>query len=49
MTRLDEYDKDEWREVARRLRPDWSEADFDAAWDDCMRLKAERERRLSLS
>lgn len=31
--RLNEYDRDEWMVIARRLRPDWSEDDFAAAWD----------------
>lgn len=47
--RLDEFDKDEWRDVARLLRPDWTDADFDRAWDDFQRMKAERARRLRLS
>ena len=37
--RLDEFDKNEWRDVARRLRPDWTDDDFDEAWDEFVELK----------
>lgn len=47
--RLDEFDKDEWREVVRLVRPDWTDEQFDEAWDDFQRMKAERQRRLALS
>lgn len=40
--RLDEFDRDEWEDVARRLRPDWSEEDRDEAWNEFVRLKALR-------
>ncbi len=29
---LKEFDETEWRDVAKRLRPDWSEDDFQKAW-----------------
>lgn len=38
-TRLDEYEKEEWRLVARELRPDWTDADFDAAWNEFCEMK----------
>lgn len=37
--RLDEFDKDEWRLVARRLRPDWSDVDFDREWAAFQEMK----------
>ncbi|CAN5361825.1 hypothetical protein BH09PSE4_BH09PSE4_17160 [soil metagenome] len=40
--RLDGYDRDEWREVARRLRPDWSDAEFDRAWVEFVAMKRRR-------
>ena len=40
--RLDEFDKDEWRDVARKLRPDWSEDDFEQAWTEFCRDKLRR-------
>ena len=46
MTRLDEFDRLEWWDVARKLRPDWTEEDFDAAWDEFQRLKADLKPRL---
>jgi len=46
--RLNEYDKEEWRLVARQFGPDWTEEQFDAAWDEFCRLKAEHERRKGL-
>ncbi len=27
-------DKETWREVARRVRPDWTDEKFNAVWDD---------------
>ncbi|MES2987667.1 MAG: hypothetical protein V4808_07160 [Pseudomonadota bacterium] len=30
--RLDEFDKAEWRDVVRIVRPDWSDEQFDAEW-----------------
>lgn len=37
--RLQEYDKEEWRRVARLLRPEWSDDEFDRAWDDFQEMK----------
>jgi hypothetical protein len=30
--RLDEFDKTEWRDVTRKLRPDWTEEQFEQEW-----------------
>ena len=40
--RLDEFDKTEWRDVARRLRPDWTEADFEREWNAYFEWKQRR-------
>lgn len=32
MTRLDEFDETEWRDVARLLRPDWTDEDCAREW-----------------
>lgn len=37
--RLDELDRSEARDVALRLRPDWTEQDFAAAWARFVELK----------
>jgi len=42
VTRLDQFDKDEWRAVARKLQPDWTDADFDREWAEFQRAKASR-------
>lgn len=42
MIRLNEFDRAEWQDVAKALRPDWSEADFDRAWIGFQREKARR-------
>lgn len=31
--------KEQWRKVARLLRPDWTEAQFEAAWIEFCILK----------
>lgn len=40
--RLDELNKDEWRDVARIVRPDWTDKDFDASWDEFQEMKRKR-------
>lgn len=40
--RLDEFDRDEWRDVVRRLRPDWTERRFDEAWAAFCAMKRRR-------
>jgi hypothetical protein len=42
VTRLSEFDKAEWLDVARKLRPDWSVGDFEAEWAAFQRAKAKR-------
>lgn len=36
---LNEFDKDEWRTIAMRLRPDWTEEEFEAAWAEFVAMK----------
>jgi hypothetical protein len=38
-TCLNEFDKEEWRLVARQFRPDWSDEDFDEAWAEFAEMK----------
>jgi hypothetical protein len=40
MTRLDEYDKEEWWDLVRSVKPDMDRERFDADWDWFCRLKA---------
>jgi len=40
--RLDEFDRDEWRDVCRHVRPDWSDAQFDEAWAEFIDRKRRR-------
>lgn len=40
--RLDEFDKDEWWDVCRRLRPDLTREEYDAMWDEFQQAKAAR-------
>jgi len=42
-TRLNEFDKTEWWDVCRRLRPDWSYEQFERAWQEFVELKRKRE------
>jgi hypothetical protein len=46
--RLDEFNRDEWYDVARILRPDWTEEDFDREWKEFQAAKAEHERKARL-
>lgn len=46
--RLNELDKEEMRLVSRRLRPDWSDEQFDEMWDDFLAMKAAHLRNLEL-
>lgn len=43
MTRLDEYDRDEWLEVARHLCPDWTEEQLDRRWEEFCHMPAPSE------
>ena len=36
---INEYDKNEWRDVARILRPDWTDEQFEEAWLEFCELK----------
>jgi hypothetical protein len=40
--RLDQFDKDEWRDVTRIRCPNWTEADFKREWAEFQRIKAAR-------
>lgn len=42
LTGLHEYTKDEWRDVARNVRPDLSDEEFDRMWDDFQEMKARK-------
>ena len=46
--RVDEYDKDEWRDVARQMCPDWTDEIFEQKWTEFCRLKAEHARKKGL-
>lgn len=37
--RLTEFDKDEWRDVARKLCPDWTDEDFEREWAAFQKFK----------
>lgn len=39
-TKLNEYDKIEWMDVARQFKPDLTEAEYDQLWDDFCKAKA---------
>jgi hypothetical protein len=47
--RLDEYDKREWFDVARKLKPGLTEAEYDGMWERFIAMKAEHERLKGLS
>lgn len=40
--RLDEFDKIEWRDVCRRVRPDWTDKQFEEAWAQFLEFKRKR-------
>lgn len=39
MTKLNKFSKEEWRDVVRRVRPDWTDEQFDSAWTEFQELK----------
>lgn len=39
------FNRDEWREVARKVRPDLTDAEFDAMFNEAIRANAQRRRR----
>lgn len=47
--RLDEFDKDEWFDVARRLKPGLSREDYEGMWEDFMAAKREHQRQRGLN
>jgi hypothetical protein len=47
-TRLDEYDKTEWFDVARALKPGLTEDQYEAMWAAFEKTKAEHERKAAL-
>lgn len=34
-----EFSKAEWWQVTQQVRPDWTQEQFDAAWDEFIALK----------
>jgi hypothetical protein len=40
--RLDEFDKDEWWDVARMARPELTREQYDEMWDDFLEMKKKR-------
>jgi hypothetical protein len=42
MVRLDEFTKDEWRDIARKVCPEWTDEQFDEAWTEFENLKLEK-------
>ncbi len=42
MARLNEFDEQEWREVVRKVRPDWTDEQFDRAWREFVRMKHQK-------
>lgn len=41
--RLDQMEKDEWRDACRRLRPDWTDEDFERAWAEFQAIKRRKQ------
>lgn len=41
--RLNEFDKEEWRSVMRRARPEITEAEYDEAWAEFAEMKRRKE------
>lgn len=46
--RLDEYDYDEWYGVMKSIRPDMTDAEFDAAWQEFVQLKSDHIKKRNL-
>lgn len=36
---LNLLDKDEWREVCRKMRPDWTDEQFEEKWNEFQEIK----------
>lgn len=43
MTKLYEFDEDEWRDVCRYLRPELSDEEFTRLWNEFQTAKAARQ------
>lgn len=43
MTHLDEYDRTEWWDVCKKLRPDISEEEFNEMWEEFVEVTRRRE------
>ncbi len=41
-TRLNEFNKTEWRDVCRKVRPDWTDEQFEEAWAEFVEMKQRR-------
>lgn len=39
-TRLYEYEKHEWRDICKAIKPDMTEEEFEQKWEEFCRLKA---------
>lgn len=37
--RLDEFTKEEWREIVRHVRPDWTDEKFEQVWKAFIEMK----------
>lgn len=48
MTRLDEFDKVEWFDIARKLKPGLTEKEYNEMWDEFQQLKADYQRKMKL-
>lgn len=46
--RLDEFNKEEWWDVCRKVRPDITREEYEAMWEENTQHKEERERRAKL-
>ena len=42
-TKLNEYDKEEWRLVQRAIRPDWTDEQFEEAWHEFVEMKNKKQ------
>jgi hypothetical protein len=47
--RLDEFSKDEWYDICRRVQPGLTREDFDRMWDHFVQWKTEYQRKTQLN
>lgn len=40
---LNEYDKDEWHDIVRTIKPDLSQEEFDEMWEEFVQMKARKQ------